>query len=132
MRQTATSILPQTKPDREDLEESNPQGSSRSRFVYPSLTLPARIGRLADHFADLVASEAGQGQASRLEQLADRLAVVFYERLLDQHGLGEPGLQLALGDFVEDLRRLAGVFGIDLDLLGGDLLFLGDALGGHV
>jgi hypothetical protein len=44
--------------------------------------------------ADPVADELHQLQPVLREKLADRLAVVLDERLLDEYILGEPGLQL--------------------------------------
>ena len=46
------------------------------------------------------------------------------EFLVEQHALGEEGVELSLGDFLSDVLRLAGGLG----LFDGDFLFLGDQI----
>src|SRR4051794_9675775 len=65
-------------------------------------------GNASADLADAVADEADQLQALGLEQVADRLGVVLDERLFGQDVLGEPRPQLALGDLLDDVGRLAG------------------------
>jgi hypothetical protein len=48
------------------------------------------------------------------------------EFLVEQDALGEEAVELSFGDFLGDVLRLAGGLG----LLDGDLLFLGDEIGG--
>src|SRR5208337_1870918 len=65
-------------------------------------------------------------RVDRQDHIAHGLRLVLDELLIEQDALGEPGVDLALGDLLLDVRRLAG------NLAHEDALLLGDGLFGNV
>lgn len=97
-----------------------------------SLAARPRAPERSVEFADLVAGERHKFEADRREQRSDGFRLVLDEGLFDEDVLGEPRLELALGDLLDDVGRLVGVLGIAGDLRLGDLRLGLDHVRRHV